>query len=150
FGIAGSLRCRHPAGIRGTPPSKYTTAGDGAAVRLRCGVVRLVVTPTGLRSTGGSPSQRLGSVYGWPTILSGGDVTLSVVTVGRAVDFRTGRPRVGLTDLISKAAYRYGVAVLSRAWGTHNSRGATATRARPFPPRALKRASRAPHPRPVP
>jgi hypothetical protein len=42
---------------------------DGAAVRVRCGVVHLVVTSTGLRSTGGSLSQRLGSVHSWFTIL---------------------------------------------------------------------------------
>ena len=48
-------------GIQGTPPFNFTTTGDGAAVRLRCGVVLMVVTSTGLRSTGGSLSQRLGS-----------------------------------------------------------------------------------------
>jgi hypothetical protein len=42
---------------------------DGAAVGVRCGVVHLVVTSTGLRSTGGSLSQRLGSVHSWFAIL---------------------------------------------------------------------------------
>src|SRR5208337_690589 len=53
-GITGSLRCRHSAGIQGTPPFNCTAAGDGAVVGVRCGVVLMVVTSTGLRSTGGS------------------------------------------------------------------------------------------------
>ena len=105
----------------------------------------MVVTSTGLRSTGGSLSQRLGSVHFRLTILSRVDVTIYVVTVGSPVDFLTSRFRVGLTGLISKAAYRYGVEVLSIASSTHNSRRATATMARLLPLRALKRANRALH-----
>ena len=44
-GITGSLRCRHSAGIQGTPPFNFATAGDGAFVGLRCRVVLLSSRP---------------------------------------------------------------------------------------------------------
>ena len=56
LGITGSPRCRHQAGIQETLPSHRRMVGDGAAVGLRREVVLMVVTPTGLRSTGGLPS----------------------------------------------------------------------------------------------
>ena len=37
-----------------TPPFNFTTSSDGAVVGVLCGVVLMVVTSTGLRSTGGS------------------------------------------------------------------------------------------------
>ena len=40
----------------------YATSSDGAVVGVRCGVVLMVVTSTGLRSTGGSLSQGFRSV----------------------------------------------------------------------------------------
>ena len=86
-------RDRHQAGIQGTPPFNRTTVGDGAVVGLRCGVVLLVVTSTGLRSTGGSLSQRLGSVHSCLTILSGVGATRYVVTGRSAVDTLTSRSR---------------------------------------------------------
>ena len=101
----------------------------------------MVVTPTGLRSTGGSLSQRLDSVHSWPTVLSRVDLTHYVVTVDFAVDaraglflvlgtlvsaaglvsvvdFRTRRRRVALAGsggLGSLAMILYGVDVLSIA-----------------------------------
>jgi len=43
------------------PPLILTIVGDGAAIMVSHGVIRLVVTSTGRRSTGGSLSQvRLG------------------------------------------------------------------------------------------
>jgi hypothetical protein len=55
----------------------------------------MVVTPTGLRSTGGSLSQRLGSVHSWLRILSGVVATRYGVTACAAVDTLTSRLRVG-------------------------------------------------------
>ena len=49
-------------------------------------VVLLVVTSTGLRSTGGSLSQRLSSVHSFLRILSGVEATRYVVTVSLEVD----------------------------------------------------------------
>jgi hypothetical protein len=88
-------RDRHQAGIQGTPPFNRTTVGDGAAVGLRCGVVHLVVTSTGLRSTGGSLSQRLGSVHSWLRILPRVEATRYGVTPSPAADTLTSLLRVG-------------------------------------------------------
>ena len=70
-GITGSLRCRHSAGIQETPPFNYATSSDGAVVGVRCGVVLMVVTSTGLRSTGGSLSQGFRSVRSCSALLFG-------------------------------------------------------------------------------
>ena len=77
----------------------------------------LVVTSTGLRSTGGSLSQRLGSVRSWLTILSGVVATRYGVTVCAAVDILTNRLRVGSGGSAGVAAgmILYGVDVLSMA-----------------------------------
>ncbi len=64
----------------------------------------MVVTSTGLRSTGGSLSQRLGSVHSWLMILSGVEATRYGVTVCTAVDALTSRLRVGLGGSAGVAA----------------------------------------------
>jgi hypothetical protein len=79
--ITGLLRCRHKAGIQGTPPFNLVTVGDGAAVGLCCGVVLLVVTSTGLRSTGGSLSQGFRSVRSCSALLFGDRAAHYVVVV---------------------------------------------------------------------
>ena len=75
----------------------------------------MVVTSTGLRSTGGSLSQRLGSVHFWFTILSRVQATCYVVTVSFADDFLTSLLLVGLGALVCVATILYGVDVLSIA-----------------------------------
>jgi len=75
----------------------------------------LVVTSTGLRSTGGSLSQRLGSVHSWFTILSRVQATCYVVTVSFGDDFLTSLLLVGVGALVSVATILYGVDVLSIA-----------------------------------
>ena len=55
----------------------------------------MVVTSTGLRSTGGSLSQRLGSVHSWLRILPGVVATRYGVRACAAVDTLTSRLRVG-------------------------------------------------------
>ena len=97
------------------PPFNCTTVGYGPAVRLRCGVVLLVVTPTGLRPTGGSLSQRLGSVHSWLTILSWVGATRSGVTAGSGDAFRTNLLLVALGASASVDTDLYGVDVLSIA-----------------------------------
>ena len=75
----------------------------------------MVVTSTGLRSTGGSLSQWLGSVHSWFTILSRVEATRYVVTVCSGDDFLTNLLLVGLGGLVSAATILYGVDVLSMA-----------------------------------
>jgi hypothetical protein len=92
------------------------TAGDGAAVRVRFGVVLLVVTPTGPSLDRWlAHSQIFGSVH-CPFRLVG--TRFCVSHVGRTL---------------------YGVIVLSIAYITHNSFRATATMARLAPLRLLIR-----------
>jgi len=79
---------RHQAEIQGTPPFTATTGGDGAAVRVRCGVVPLVVTSTGLRSAGGSLSQGLflfGLVSSLVSLISHHAVRYAVAACSSAV-----------------------------------------------------------------
>ena len=61
----------------------------------------MVVTSTGLRSTGGSLSQRLGSDHSWLTILSGVEVTRYVVTVCSGDGFLTNFLLLSLGGLVS-------------------------------------------------
>ena len=88
-GITGSLRCRHSAGIQETPPFNYTTSSDGAVVGVRCGVVLMVVTSTGLRSTGGSLSQGFRSVRSCSALLFGDRAARYGVVVWSGVDVPT-------------------------------------------------------------
>ena len=88
-GISGSLRCRHSAGIQETPPFNYATSSDGAVVGVRCGVVLMVVTSTGLRSTGGSLSQGFRSVRSCSALLFGDRAARYGVVVWSGVDVPT-------------------------------------------------------------
>ena len=88
-GITGSLRCRHSAGIQETPPFNFATTGDGAVVGVCCGVVLMVVTSTGLRSTGGSLSQGFRSVGSCSALLFGDRAARYVVVVWSGVDVPT-------------------------------------------------------------
>ena len=68
---------------------------------VRYGVVHLVVTSTGLRSTGGSLSQRLGSVHSWFTILLRGPAGPAIlVMVCYVVDVLTNLNRFILGVLV--------------------------------------------------
>jgi len=88
-GITGSLRCRHSAGIQETPPFNFATSSDGAVVGVRCGVVHMVVTSTGLRSTGGSLSQGFRSVRSCSALLFGDRAARYGVMVWSGVDVLT-------------------------------------------------------------
>ena len=112
---------------------------------MSAGVVLVVVTSTGLRSTGGSLSQRLGSVHSWLTILSWVGATRSGVTAGSGDAFRTNLLLVALGASASVDTDLYGVDVLSIASSTHNSFLATATMARLLPHRFLSREKKAAH-----
>ena len=88
-GITGSLRCRHSAGIQETPPFNYATSSDGAVVGVRCGVVLMAITSTGLRSTGGSLSQGFRSVRSCSALLFGDRGARYGVVVWSGVDVLT-------------------------------------------------------------
>ena len=75
----------------------------------------MVVTSTGLRSTGGSLSQRLGSVHSWLTILSWVGATRYVVTAGSGDAFRTNLLLVALGASASVDTDVDGVDVVSIA-----------------------------------
>src|SRR5208283_4655720 len=82
------------AGIQETPPFNYATSSDGAVVGVRCGVVLMVVTSTGLRSTGGSLSQGFRSVRSCSALLFGDRAARYVVTVWSGVDVLSNLLRV--------------------------------------------------------
>src|SRR5208337_223625 len=64
----------------------YATSSDGAVVGVCCGVVLMVVTSTGLRSTGGSLSQGFRSVRSCSALLFGDRAARYVVMVWSGVD----------------------------------------------------------------
>ena len=112
-GITGSLRCRHSAGIQETPPFNYATSSDGAVVGVRCGVVLMVVTSTGLRSTGGSLSQGFRSVRSCSPLLFGDRGARYGVTVWSGVDVLTNFLRVVRGPVVSVVVVWSGVDVLT-------------------------------------
>src|SRR5208337_3866970 len=112
-GITGSLRCRHSAGIQGTPPFNYAAAGDGAVVGVRCGVVLMVVTSTGLRSTGGSLSQGFRSVRSCSALLFGDRAARYVVVIWSGVDVLANFLRVVRGAVVSVVGVWSGVDVLT-------------------------------------
>src|SRR5208337_4761984 len=101
------------AGIQGTPPFNYATASDGAVVGVRCGVVLMVVTSTGLRSTGGSLSQGFHSVRSCSALLFGDRAARYVVMVWSAVDVLTNFLPVVRGAVVSVGVVCSGVDVLT-------------------------------------
>src|SRR5208283_5355207 len=98
----------------GTPPFNFATSSDGAVVGVRCGVVLMVVTSTGLRSTGGSLSQGFRSVRSCSALLFGDRAARYVVTVWSGVDVLSNLLRVVRGAVVPMVVVWSGVDVLTK------------------------------------